>query len=229
MGIPRRYPERPLRENKPYIMWYSSTKRYLLALAASNSGLNPFIIQNGIMNEQKLKELVHYICHTVRDPSKLGKTKLNKILFYSDFQSYLDTGESVTGETYVKFQHGPVSENIEEVIADLESEGVLVTREVKHHGYTKKEYISLQEPNLDRFSGREISITESVTQDICEDHTASSISDFSHNHIWEAAQIGEEIPYEAALVYQLGEIEPEDMEWAKEEIRRRTGADAAQA
>lgn len=173
------------------------------------------------MDRQKLKALVHYVCHKVRDPSKLGKTKLNKVLFYADFQSFLDTGESMTGETYVKFQHGPVSEHIQEIIAELEDEGTLATRETKHHGYQKKEYVALKEPDLSLFAGQEISVADDVIDDVCREHTAASISEFSHNHIWEAAEIGEEIPYGAALVYQLGEIEPDDMAWAKEEIERR--------
>jgi len=181
------------------------------------------------MKRQKLKTLVHYICHKVRDPSKLGKTKLNKVLFFADFQAFLDRGESMTGETYVKFQHGPVSEHVEQIIAELEEEEALATRETKHHGYRKKEYVALEEPDLSAFSGQEISVADDVIDDVCRDHTAASISEFSHNHIWEAAEIGEEIPYEAALVYQLGEIEPDDMAWAKDQIERRTDPNATQA
>lgn len=199
-----------------------SPRRYLLP---------PYFLHNrrGIMDRQKLKELVHYVCHKVRDPSKLGKTKLNKVLFYADFQTYLDTGTSMTGETYVKFQHGPVSKHIQEIIAELESEGAIATRETKHHGYRKKEYVALEEPELSQFSADEISITDGVIDDVCREHTAASISEFSHNHIWEAAEIGEEIPYEAALVYMLGEIEPDDMAWAKEEVERRVDLDSERA
>ena len=68
-----------------------------------------------------------------------------------------------------------------------------------------------------------------VIDDVCREHTAASISEFSHSHIWEAAEIGEEIPYEAALDCQLGEIEPDDMEWAREEVERRENADAVRA
>jgi len=182
------------------------------------------------MNRQKLKALVHYVCHKLRrNPPKLGKTKLNKVLFYADFQSFLDTGESMTGETYVKFQHGPVSEHIQDVVTELEEEGALATRETKYHGYRKKEYIALEDPDLFLFTGEEISIADDVIDDVCRENTAASISEFSHNHIWEAAEIGEEIPYEAALVYQLGEIEPDDMAWAKEEIERRSDPDAERA
>lgn len=182
------------------------------------------------MNRQKLKALVHYVCHKLRrNPSRLGKTKLNKVLFYADFQSFLDTGESMTGETYVKFQHGPVSEHIQDVVAELGEEGALATRETKYHGYRKKEYIALEDPDLSPFTGEEISIADDVIDDVCRENTAASISEFSHNHIWEAAVIGEEIPYEAVLVYQLGEIEPDDMAWAKEEIERRADLDAERA
>jgi hypothetical protein len=178
------------------------------------------------LNRQKLKRLVHYICHKVDNPTDLGKTKLNKILFFTDFQTYLETGESATGETYIKFQHGPVSDHIQEVLRELEDEGALVTREKTYHGYPKKEYISLTAPDLDLFSGSEISIADEFVEEICRNHSATSISDASHNHIWEAAEIGEEIPYEAFFVYQLGEIGPDDVGWAQREIERRTDPEA---
>ena len=173
------------------------------------------------MNRQKLEQLVHYISYRCEDTSVLGKTKLNKVLFFADFQQYVDTGESITGENYIKYQYGPVSEHLDEIVEGLEEEGMLATRRKHYENYFQDEFISLREPNLEDFTADEIKIVEDMIQIVCYGHTARSISDFSHTSIWEAADIGEEIPYEAGLLFRLGEIGPEDMEWAQSQLAAR--------
>ncbi len=64
------------------------------------------------VNKVKLKKLVYYICYCVSDPSQLGSTKLNKVLYYSDFGFYFKSGKAITWETYIKQQHGPTARDI---------------------------------------------------------------------------------------------------------------------
>ena len=59
--------------------------------------------------KRKFKTLVQFIVsRCADDPSRLGYTKLNKILWYSETNHYLKTGAPLTGANYVKRQHGPV-------------------------------------------------------------------------------------------------------------------------
>ena len=75
------------------------------------------------LNWEKYKALVHYVCEKAgSDPSVLGVIKLNKVLWYSDAIYYMMTGSPITGETYVKGQHGPVPKNIIRAIDELVSE-----------------------------------------------------------------------------------------------------------
>jgi hypothetical protein len=164
-------------------------------------------------DKEKFKNLVLYVCSKC-EPKELGSTKLNKVLWYSDMFSYLYHEEPVTGETYVKRQFGPVSKHVLPIINELEQEGKLVTREDDYFGYGKKEYIALKKPNLDLFTGPEISLVDDLIEFICKEHTAKAISAASHDRIWELAEIGEEIPYHAFLASKLGEIDEEDIEWA---------------
>ena len=64
------------------------------------------------LDQRKLKALIHYICYQCHDPSVLGATNLNKILWYSDVIAFARAGASITGETYVKQQFGPVPRHI---------------------------------------------------------------------------------------------------------------------
>jgi len=59
------------------------------------------------LDQRKLKALIHYICYQCHDPSVLGATKLNKILWYSDVIAFARAGASITGETYVNLAQCP--------------------------------------------------------------------------------------------------------------------------
>jgi hypothetical protein len=169
-------------------------------------------------NKTKFKNLVHYICaQRSSDPSSLGATKLNKILWLSDFSAYYSLGDSITGARYVKRQFGPVPHQIMPVLKELESEGAVETRDVSHFGKRKKEYVVRYGTSIDHFNDEEKAIINKTIKLVCDDHTAASISEASHDHIWKAAEDGEEIPY--CTVFSMpGEITEDELEWAKMQL-----------
>lgn len=171
------------------------------------------------LNRDKLKTLVHYICDRVDDPASLGAIKLNKILWFTDVLAYMNWAEPVTGEQYIKRQFGPVPAHILSVLEELQGDGKLVVREANYYGYKKKEYMPIEEMDYSCFSEKEKRLIDSVISQICDGHTATSISNFSHTSIWEMALIGEEIPYNTMFVAPLGEIDENDMDWALQEVQ----------
>ncbi len=90
-----------------------------------------------------------------------------------------------------------------------------------YYGYKQKQYFALEEPDLSVFSAEEISTVDKVIEVISNNHSATSISLASHTYIWEAAELGEEIPYSTSLINILGEINIQDIEWAEEIIESR--------
>ncbi len=96
----------------------------------------------------------------------------------------------------------------------LGQDSSVVARTVDYHGYDKREYIALTRPNLSSFSADEIVIIDDVIEFVCCKHTARSISEWTHDEIWEIAQIGEEIPYMAVLASHQGDIDKTDIAWA---------------
>lgn len=171
--------------------------------------------------DKKFKSLVHYVCYKCHEPSKLGKTKLNKVLYYSDFSAFYQWAKPITLETYIKHQFGPVPSHIDSAIKSLISDGALVVRDVDHFGYTKKEFIALTRPDIKHFSGDEISLIDEVIEIICNGHTARSISDASHDDVWKLAEIGEEIPYNTVFAGVLGEITEDDVKWARKQLNKK--------
>jgi len=168
-------------------------------------------------DRDKFKRLVHYICWRCEDPTKLGAVKLYKVLWRADFKAYLEFGEPVTGDTYVKRQFGPVPSHVLPVLEELRREGTLSIREVDYYGRDKKEFFALKRPDLSVFSAEEISLVDKEIEYVTEEHTARSISEESHDEIWEMARIGEEIPY-FTVFSKPAEITESDIEWAKMKI-----------
>lgn len=170
--------------------------------------------------EDRFKELVHYVCARCNDaPEKLGATKLNKALWYIDTIAYCKFGESVSGETaYVKQKHGPVPKRILPALDELKKEGRILVGESDYFGYTKRDFVSLKAPNTGLFSDKERGLIDDVIKIVCDENTAVSISELSHDMIWEAVAIGEDIPVYAVLAATPAKITKDHEAWADEAI-----------
>lgn len=173
-----------------------------------------------VMTTEKFKALVHYVAASCDDPHRLGATRLNKICWFSDSIAYRLNGVSMTGETYVKRQRGPVSKTILATVRELESEGKLHVREQRFSTYKMRMFVALTEPDKSLFSDVDLEIVNAVMNDVCDNHTANSISDLTHDQIWAAANEGEEIPLFATLAAQDGELTDEISAWADSVVQR---------
>ncbi len=166
------------------------------------------------MDDLKLKCTVHYVIARC-DPVKLGATKLNKVLWFADVIYYGRHGRTITGsDSYVKQQFGPVQKNMLGVLADLKQEGKIIERPAATPVGFRREYIWVKEPDLTPFKADEIDVLNEVMEWICDDESAKSISDKSHDALWDETEIGAPMPIGAGAVVPA-EITPEAVEWAK--------------
>ena len=167
------------------------------------------------MNREKFKQMVHYVCwKCTADPDKLGAIKLNKILWLADFAHYYQTGHPISGARYVRRQFGPVPSAIVPVVRELVQERSLAYSQVDFLGHDKAEYRALRAPNMDGFDSEELEQLDSVIDLVCDGHTARSISEATHDHVWHAAADGEEIPY-YTIFARPGKITDDELEWAQ--------------
>jgi hypothetical protein len=170
------------------------------------------------MNREKFKALVHYICWRCSDaPEKLGATKLNKILWLSDARAFYESGESITGSRYVKRQFGPVPAAIVPVVQELEAEGIITVEDTPYYNRRKREYRVHTPASSDFLNEEQKKIVEGTIRVVCDEHTATSISDASHDHIWKAAKDGEDLPH-YTIFAQPESLTDEDREWAKVQL-----------
>ncbi len=172
------------------------------------------------MKNAKLDALVHYICARCDNPGMLGATKLNKVLWYSDVLAFAETGEPITGATYIKRQFGPVPKDIMASRTRLQQIGAISERKSSVHDFNQVHFVALTKPDMSMFSATQIGLVDGVIAAVCN-RTAASISNLTHDYIWESARIGEEIPIAAAAFGgRFGDINEADMSWARNEIDR---------
>lgn len=166
------------------------------------------------------ESVVHYICESTKEcPERLGATKLNKVLWFSDLLSYIETGKSITEETYIKRQYDPVPKNILSVISSLERLGKIARRDESFHGFLQKQLISLSSCDDSFLTEAQRKIIDDIIEKICKNYTASSISELTHDDLWSMAQDGEEIPLYAVFSFKPGEIHDRDIDWANQRIQ----------
>jgi uncharacterized protein YwgA len=165
---------------------------------------------------ERFMALVHYVCRTCTDPSKLGAVKLHKILWLSDVYAYKHFGAPISGEDYKKGKYGPVSVHLNAVVKQLERENRLYVHDIElGDDIRQKQFIAKGETGSSLFSKQELQIIDDARDYVCENHSAGSISDKTHDAIWEMAVMGELIPYEATLVSRLVKATEEDIDWAR--------------
>lgn len=176
-------------------------------LGSPTGGLRP--------NDAKLKELILYVAKQSESDQDFGKTKLNKILFYSDFIAYGRTGGSITGHEYQKLANGPAPRRFLPILEEMQKSGDCSEQERKYFGYTQKRVVALREPDLSNFSGEEVAIVEDVLR-MLRGVSASDISKVSHEFVgWQAFDIGDVIPYSTVFVSSR-ELTEEEKDYARQ-------------
>jgi Protein of unknown function (DUF4065) len=174
------------------------------------------------MVDDRLRDLIHYVCWKCEDPSKLGVTKLYKILWFSDTWHYRLHGRPITGAEYVKREFGPAPRRGLPAIEELKRDGRLVEPARQGIPFERRDLIAVVVPDTSGFSPAELMIVDTVIKEICDNYTAAGISELSHDIVWDVAQMGEVIPVFAVLASVPGEITDADMQWANDVIANKS-------
>ena len=168
-----------------------------------------------------LKELILYIANRLASHPKFGATKLNKILFFSDFIAYAKLGKSITGEEYQKLPKGPAPKYLMPVRAKMDSKDIICYSQETLSGLQHR--IAPKRPaDLRKFTSEQISIVDQVI-DLLKDKDAEEVSELSHFFIgWKIVKEGEEIPYETVFLRDPKDIQVTqiDREIAQKVIQR---------
>jgi Antitoxin SocA-like, Panacea domain len=165
-------------------------------------------------DRDRLSSVTHYVIARC-DPERLGAVKLNKVLWFADVLYYRRHGRTITGvDNYMKQQYGPVQRGMLGVLDELKRDGKIVERFGETPVGLRREYVWLKEPDLTGFTADEVDVLNEVMDWICDGESAKSISEKSHDVLWDETEIGAPMPVRAGAVVPA-EITADAMEWAK--------------
>ncbi|MDI6766429.1 MAG: Panacea domain-containing protein [Bacteroidota bacterium] len=146
------------------------------------------------LNNTYRKKMLHAIIYFTKKVKNPTKVKIFKLLFFSDFEHFKETGNSITNLDYYAYDFGPVPKHLYEEISDNkvpEDFSPYITllpfksEESGKQGaiFKVKEKIK---PDLTIFSPRQQRVLEKFA-DMFRDVDAKMISDISHfkNHPWD--------------------------------------------
>ena len=170
--------------------------------------------------DSKLKELVLYIADKCKDDPSFGATKLNKILFLSDINSYASTGKPITDSIYIHKPNGPVAKRLLPAVHSLKKEKRAETQEDEYFGYIRRRVVPLKGPNASLFDEKELKLVDTIIEQT-RSMTATQLSEWTHSlKPWLLTTDGEEIPFFSVFgLYRLP-VEADGINWAKKELQR---------
>ena len=155
----------------------------------------------GVNKEKYVNAILFFATHT----PNLGRVKLNKLLYFLDFDHFEKYGNPVTGDLYENNELGPVPVSAEKFVSDMESKGLVevviepVIDYVRYHIVPRVRYdASIFEPS-------EVEMLCAVAEKWAN-HTAKEMVIASHGEApWIATKLGEIIPY--PLAHYRGKFE----------------------
>lgn len=155
----------------------------------------------GLNADARLRELILYIAEKCSSDEYFGSVKLNKILYFADQFAYASAGKPVSGCQYLALPQGPAPSRLATIKEDMLARKEIVEQaRTVAGGYTQRRIIPLRPPDLNQFSGQDISFVDAII-DFFRKKTASDISFLSHGRAWRIAYKHHvPMPYEAVFL-----------------------------
>src|SRR5215213_4670692 len=158
-------------------------------------------------SRERLRQLILFVAERCQADSGFSMTKLVEILFRADFESFARYGRSITGACYRKLQYGPASQAALNVRDEMKSRGEIALIEEGYTPHRRNRIVALKTADLHGFTGTDIALIDGVIE-LSYGRSYGRAATFagelsherSHDRAWEAADYGELIPYEAALL-----------------------------
>jgi hypothetical protein len=167
-------------------------------------------------NPQKFKELIVYLAQRSGGDPGFAATKLNKLLYFCDFEAYRRLGRSITGARYQKLEWGPAAVEFLPLQDDLFREERARIEQRTRGGHVQRVTVPLGPADTSVFLPEEIDVIEWVI-DKLRPFDASGSSEYSHREStgWNAVEERDVIPYSSAI-FSMRPIPPEDVARAQE-------------
>lgn len=145
-------------------------------------------------DKEKFKSLIHYIISIYDKQESINRAVLFKLLYFSEFNFYETNERLITGESYLKWDYGPVPRDFLESKNELIQEGKIKEKKQSlGNDYKKYTYSSLVNLDTNIFNEDELDCIKNTFEKIGH-MGASQISAYIHGDMpWQAAEDNEEI------------------------------------
>ena len=138
---------------------------------------------------ERLKTILLYYIHN--SGGAVFNTKMNKLLFYTDFLSYRQRAMSMSGLVYKAIQYGPVPVRWDRVYGLVD--GIEQAVAISNGEVVGQQLISAEQPNLGVLTADELSTLETVWERF-KDTSSAEISALSHEEPAWQHNIGKDSP-----------------------------------
>jgi hypothetical protein len=164
----------------------------------------------------RFKELVLYIAERSADDPSFGSVKLNKLLFFADFEAFRKFGRPITGARYQKLPWGPAAIEFLPVHDELVREERVVVETRSRGTYKQAVTVALTPAKADLFEPAELSLVDDLIERL-RGQGAADVSELSHSTSagWNLVNEREIIPYETVFV-SMRKPSERVLDWARD-------------
>lgn len=167
-------------------------------------------LENRLVTEKQLNEFVGYtefdldkikniILYFICSQTNIFKTKLNKLLWYSDFLYFKKYAVSITGNSYIHAPFGPVFNGYELILGAMLLDNLIDKEEINFEENISGELLKpMDKCDICVISKAEKEVIDCVMEHF-KNYSCKQISDFSHNEKpYKETKEGEKISYHLA-------------------------------
>lgn len=148
------------------------------------------------------EKLIHMVIFLTKQG--VQKTKLMKLLWYTDFINFRRNLNSISGLPYVRLQHGPVPKDHELILTTLEKNHFIKSEEIPVGDYLSMVIKANRDFDPSIFSEDELEVLEYVNH-FFKEYGSIKISEFSHKEKgWKETNDHQLIPYSYAENLSIG-------------------------
>jgi Antitoxin SocA-like, Panacea domain len=161
--------------------------------------------------QDRLRQMILYVAIRNMQAERFGLTKLNKIIWRADFESFAVRGRPVTGRAYQRLPQGPAPKEMRPLLNEMLREGAITLSETDFgDDIIERRPIAMVGPNLSNFSKDDIEFVEASIRHYW-DKTGGETSDDSHGIAWKTR--GDK----AIMYYELSYLSDEDLSAQKKD------------
>jgi hypothetical protein len=155
-------------------------------------------------SDANVRELILYIADQCKDDPTFSDTKLNKILQFSDFTAFRELGVPITGAEYMKEKYGIILKRMKPIRETMAANKEIDIQWQPIINLSRKRVIARKRADMSRFSSKQREIVDKCIGELWG-RNSNDVSSLSQKQVgYKVTEIGESVPYEAALLSSEG-------------------------